>query len=88
MWEKQKVIGYGTGPKKKSEHFCYINLYKSYINLGFNYGSELPDPSKLLEGPGRLFMHTKIKHKDDIYNPELRKLIQFATTHRVPPVQM
>ena len=34
-WQKQKNIGYGVGPKKMSEHFCYIGVFKNHINLGF-----------------------------------------------------
>jgi DNA-binding cell septation regulator SpoVG len=33
IWAKQKIIGYGTGPKKMSQHFCYIALNKAHINL-------------------------------------------------------
>jgi hypothetical protein len=59
-WVKQRIIGYGVGPKKMSEHFCYISLQKEDVNLGFNYGSELPDPANLLKGTGTLFRHVKI----------------------------
>ncbi len=54
-WPKQKNIGYGVGPKKMSQHFCYIGVFKNHINLGFNYGAELPDPENLLEAQGRSF---------------------------------
>jgi hypothetical protein len=84
VWEEQGVVGYGTGPKKKSEHFCHIVIYPKYVNLGFNYGSELPDPDKLLEGTGKLFRHTKIKSKEDLKKPALRALIEQASKHRVP----
>ena len=30
-WQKQKIIGYGVGPKKMSEHFCYIGVFKNHI---------------------------------------------------------
>jgi hypothetical protein len=50
-WPRQNVVGYGVGPKKMSEHFCYLAFHKDHINLGFNQGVELPDPTALLEGP-------------------------------------
>jgi hypothetical protein len=34
-WPKQKIIGYGVGPKKMSEHFYYIGAFKEHVNLGF-----------------------------------------------------
>jgi len=85
VWEKQKIAGLGTGPKKLSEHFCWIQPNKAHVNLGFNYGAELPDPTGLLEGTGKLFRHVKIRKLEDLTKPALRELIEKATTHRVPP---
>ena len=87
VWTQQGSAGYGTGPKKMSEHFSWIIPYKKHVNLGFNYGSELPDPTSLLEGSGKLMRHVKIRVLDDLRNPALRDLIEVATTHRVPPLK-
>lgn len=86
VWERQKIAGYGTGPRKMSEHFSWIAPTKKHITLGFNYGAELPDPANLLEGTGKLFRHVKIKSHEDLSKKELIELITFATTHRVPPI--
>lgn len=83
-WPKQKVVGYGVGPKKMSEHFCYIAFHSDHVNLGFNYGSELPDPEGLLGGPGKLLRHVKIMQAEDLSNPALRKLLEVASRHRMP----
>jgi hypothetical protein len=83
-WPKQRVAGYGVGPKKMSEHFCYIAAQKNYINLGFYYGAELPDPEHLLEGPGKLLRHTKIRTVEELERPALRQLLEHASTHRMP----
>jgi hypothetical protein len=77
-------VGYGVGPKKMSEHFCHITFHKNHVNLGFNYGSELPDPEGLLQGSGKLFRHVKITTPEDLSNPALRRLLEVATTHRMP----
>jgi hypothetical protein len=53
------VAGYGIGPKKMSEHFCYIALNEDYVNFGF-------DPKGLLEGPGKMPRHTKIAEPEDL----------------------
>jgi len=34
-WGVQKNIGYGIGPRKQSEHFCYIFPHAHHVNLGF-----------------------------------------------------
>jgi hypothetical protein len=83
-WPKQKVIGYGVGPKKMSEHFCYISVSREHINLGFMYGAELPDPEHLLDGTGKLLRHVRITELEQLSNPALRELIQVATKHRMP----
>ena len=86
-WEKQKVIGYGTGPKKMSEHFCWIQLAQKHVNLGFNYGTELPDPTGILEGTGKKFRHFKIKNISDLDNPDLIKLMKYAVHYKVPAIK-
>lgn len=83
-WPKQRVIGYGVGPKKMSEHFSYISVSKEHINLGFMYGAELPDPERLLDGTGKLLRHVRITELEQLLNPALRELIQVATKHRMP----
>jgi hypothetical protein len=86
VWVRQKNTGFGTGPKKKTEHFCWIMPATNHVNLGFNYGAELPDPKKLLKGTGKLFRHYKVKSLKDLSNPDLIKLLKYSTTYRVPPV--
>ena len=84
VWLHQGLAGYGVGPKKMSEQFCYISIHKSHINLGFYYGSELPDPEGLLEGTGKLLRHSKIRTPEDLARPALRRLLEAASTHRRP----
>ena len=86
VWIRQKNTGFGAGSKKKTEHFCWVMPATNYVNLGFNYGAELPDPKNLLEGTGKLFRHYKVKSVADLSNPNLIKLLKYATTYRVPPI--
>lgn len=82
-WPRQNVVGYGVGPKKMSEHFCYVALHKDHVNLGFNQGAELPDPAGLLEGPGKTLRHTKVAGPEDLEDPALRTLLEAAKAHRM-----
>lgn len=59
-----------------NEAFCHIALYSNYVNLGFNYGSELADPNKLLNGSGKHIRHLKIKKTEDIEASQVRKFIK------------
>lgn len=83
-WPKQRVIGYGVGPKKMSEHFCYLSVSQDHINVGFMYGAELPDPEKMLEGSGKLLRHVRITELEQLSNPALRQLLITASKHRMP----
>jgi hypothetical protein len=84
-WVQQKIAGLGTGPKKLTEHFAWIQPNKAHVNLGFNYGAELPDPDGLLEGTGNKFRHVKMRSLADVQRPAVRALLEVAITHRVPP---
>lgn len=84
VWAQQKNIGFGTGIKKKTEHFCWLMPASKHVNLGFNYGSELPDPANLLEGTGKLFRHIKVKSTEQLNNKDLIELLTYATTYKVP----
>lgn len=72
VWVQQKTVGYGTGPKKMSEHFSWIAPARKHVGLGFYYGTELPDPDHLLEGTGKLLRHVKIRSLDDLHRPGVR----------------
>ena len=80
-WARQKIAGYGVGPKKMSQHFCYIAPFKKHLNLGFMYGSALPDPENLLEGKGADLRHIKIRRMAQLDDPALRALIVAASGH-------
>lgn len=81
-WPKQRIIGYGVGPKKMSEHFCYIGVFKKHVNLGFYYGAELPDPHGLLEGTGKNLRHIKVKNGEEVDQPALRDILQASFDER------
>ena len=86
IWQKQNISGYGTGIKKNTEHFCWIMPTKNYVSLGFNYGAELPDSKKLLEGTGKLYRHIKIKSINQLSDKDLIELLKFATIYKVPKI--
>ena len=70
-------LAYGSG-SKMGEWYCYIAPFKSYMNLGFLRGTELPDPEGLLEGTGKLLRHVKIRSIEDVERPGVRALLVAA----------
>ena len=60
--------------------FGYVDAFTAHVNVGFYRGSELEDPSGLLEGSGKLMRHVKIRPGDGLDEPCLRELIATAYT--------
>jgi hypothetical protein len=81
-WPKQAILSFGVGPKKMSQHHCYIAVYASHINLGFYHGASLADPSKLLAGTGKGLRHVKVSTITMGNNPALIKLVREAVADR------
>ena len=80
-WPKQGTIGYGVGPKKMSEHFCYIGIHDKHVNLGFFYGADLPDPDGLLAGTGKAMRHIRLESPEDLERAGVRTLVEHASRH-------
>ena len=64
--------------EKLSDAFCMIPIYTSHLNLGFNKGTLLKDPNRLLTGTGNLIRHIDVKKKKDYRNPKVKALIREA----------
>jgi hypothetical protein len=63
---------YGQG---YSELICVLIPSKKGLKLGFNKGPELPDPTQLLEGTGKISRYVQIKSKDQLHAPALKNLL-------------
>jgi len=63
---------------KLSDAFCMLPIYTNHLNLGFNKGTLLKDPNKLLTGTGNLIRHIDVKKTSDCRNPKVKALIQEA----------
>jgi len=63
---------------KLSDAFCMLPIYTNHLNLGFNKGTLLKDPDKLLTGTGNLIRHIDVKKTSDYRNPKVKALIQEA----------
>ena len=81
-WPIQKNVGYGVGPKKMSEHFCYIMALSNRVNLGFFYGADLADPEGLMEGTGKKLRHVKVKSLEQVEQSLIRDLLQLSIKER------
>ena len=64
--------------EKLTDAFCHIPVYSEHINLGFNKGTLLEDPNKLLMGTGKLIRHIEVKSPSDFRNYLVKNLIEEA----------
>ena len=60
--------------------FCYVNAFRSHVNVGFFRGAEIADPDGLLEGTGKRMRHVKLRPEEEIDAAALMKLIEAAYT--------
>lgn len=63
---------------KLSDAFCMLPIYTNHLNLGFNKGTLLNDPHKLLTGTGNLIRHIPIDTTKDYRNKKVKDLIKTA----------
>ncbi|WP_033959429.1 DUF5655 domain-containing protein [Psychroserpens jangbogonensis] len=64
--------------EKMGDGFCMIPIYTNHLNLGFNKGTVINDPKKLLQGTGKWIRHIPIKTKSDYRNKDVETLIKSA----------
>lgn len=84
VWPRQKIASFGVGPKKMTQHYAYIGVQGSHVNLGFYHGASLADPTGLLEGTGRQMRHIKIRDVADVNSAAVANLLRQAIAERKP----
>jgi hypothetical protein len=82
VWPRQQIASFGVGPRKMSEHYAYIGVHRSHVNLGFYHGTSLPDPKVLLEGTGKKLRHVKIPDLRSARAPAVAALLRAAIADR------
>jgi hypothetical protein len=65
-----------------TEHYAYIGVQGSHVNLGFYHGASLPDPAQLLEGTGKELRHVKLRSVADSERPAIAALLREAIADR------
>lgn len=84
VWPNLKISSFGVGPKKKTQHYAYIAVQPSHINLGFYHGTSLADPSSALEGTGKELRHIKVRDVPTAKSDAVANLLRQAVAERRP----
>jgi hypothetical protein len=72
-----KMITYSYGNTYR-DLICVIIPSKKGLKVGFNRGTNLPDPDKLLEGKGKISRYVSITSESVIKSEALRQLLHDA----------
>jgi hypothetical protein len=83
VWPRLQIASFGVGPKKMTQHYAYIGVQMSHVNLGFYHGAILPDPAGLLEGSGKKLRHVKIHSLAATRTRPLKELLRLAVSDRL-----
>ena len=79
-WDGEN-FGLGDGPGYKGLIFV-IMPQKQWITFGISHAATLPDPSKLLEGKGKVHRHIKLRSRAEVEAPAVRQLVDAALLAR------
>jgi hypothetical protein len=74
VWQ---AVAFACGSGMKVQ-FCSIAPHKSWLNLNFNRGADLPDPSGMLEGAARKERFVRLEKGEDLDREALAALIRAA----------
>ncbi|WP_143073999.1 DUF1801 domain-containing protein [Roseateles sp. YR242] len=77
-WPAHKIISFGFGPKKMSEHYAFIALHAGHVNLGLYHGASLQVDELEVEGTGKSMRHVKVGSVAEAESPAIRRVVQIA----------
>jgi Domain of unknown function (DU1801) len=78
VYEVYTIAAHFSFTGKAGGAFVFTTTHANWVNLGFNFGSELPDPHDLLRGDGKSIRHIRIASRSDLEAPGVRDLVKAA----------
>jgi hypothetical protein len=72
---------------KLSDAFCMLPIYTNHLNLGFNKGTLINDPHRLLTGTGNLIRHIPVDTPADYRNKKVKDLIRSAADFAIKDME-
>ena len=85
VYEVYTIADHFTFTGRPSDAFVFTTTHANWVNLGFNFGSLLPDPDGLLRGEGKLIRHVRIAQVTDLDAPGVRELVKGAIAQAERP---
>jgi len=85
VYEVYTIANHFTFTERPSDAFVFTTTHANWVNLGFNFGSLLPDPDCLLRGEGKWIRHVQIVQAADLQHPGVRELVRSAIAQAERP---
>jgi hypothetical protein len=85
VYEVYTIADHFTFTERPSDAFAFTTTHTNWVNLGFNFGSRLPDPDGLLCGEGKWIRHVRIAQATDLDALSVRELVRAAIAQAEPP---
>src|SRR6516165_5882738 len=85
VYEVYTIADHFTFTDRPSDAFVFTSTHANWVNLGFNFGSMLPDPDGLLRGEGKWIRHVRIAQVVDLEAPGVRELVRVAIAQAERP---
>src|SRR5579871_2553019 len=78
VYEVYTIADHFTFTERPTDAFVFTTTHARWVNLGFNFGSLLPDPDCLLRGDGKWVRHVRIARPADLDTRGVRELVKAA----------
>ena len=85
VYEVYTIANHFTFTERPGDAFVFTTTHANWVNLGFNFGSLLPDPESLLLGEGKWIRHVRIVDVTDLQRPGVRELVRSAIAQAERP---
>ena len=85
VYEVYTIADHFTFTERPSDAFLFTTTHANWVNVGFNFGSTLPDPDGLLRGEGKWIRHVRITKMADLDPPGVRELVRAAIAQAERP---
>ena len=85
VYEVYTIADHFAFTERPSDAFVFTTTHANWVNLGFNFGSLLPDPYGLLRGEGKLIRHIRMARAADLDGPGVRELVRAAMAQAERP---
>jgi hypothetical protein len=85
IYEVYTIAAHFTFTGKAGDAFVFTTTHAKWVNLGFNFGSLLPDPFGLLQGEGKWIRHVRVSSTADLEASGVRELVRAAIAQAERP---